>query len=283
MNRKILASLTVTIVGATLLLASGSQALAAACPPAPSPVAHRGGEEHFTEDTRHAFRDASDIGVRFWENDVRFTADDVPVIMHDATVDRTTNGTGNVADLTYAQIAVLRTSDGQPVPTLAEFVNDQSFADAYAFIEIKTTPTASQWSSFVADIKSREGWGGPRPAISSFDPAVLDEVAARLPGYTRALIQSTGDADPADITPHASLLLKHHDSITSARLAKWLGGGLRVYSWADPAADPSSEWERIAGYYNVTGAPAYPARAGVSGYITATPAAYLAWRNSRVC
>ncbi|HUL99334.1 MAG TPA: hypothetical protein VLU24_07950, partial [Mycobacterium sp.] len=128
------------------------------------------------------------------------------------------------------------------------------------------------WDSFVAAVRSREGWGGPRPAISSFEPSVLDRVAVDLPGYTRALIQSTGDADPADITPHASILLKHHDAITASRLAKWTGAGLRVYAWADPSAgDTPSEWERMADY------------GSVSGFITSQPAAYIAWRAARTC
>jgi glycerophosphoryl diester phosphodiesterase len=267
----------VAILAGAALAAAATPALAAACV-TPGVVAHRGGTERYVEDTRDAFLDsAANIGAKFWENDVQFTSDDVPVIMHDDTVDRTTNGTGAVADITAAQIAQLRTADDQPVPTLRDFINDQSVMKAYAFVEIKGTPTESQWSAFVAAVKSREGKGGPRPAISSFDPDVLDQVAVRLPGYTRALIQSAGDADPADITPHASILIKHHDSITASRLQKWTGAGLRVYAWADIAADPQSEWERIADYGN----DATPG--SVSGYITASPGAYLTWRSGRTC
>ena len=221
--------------------------------------------------------DASNVGARFWETDVRFTSDDVPVIMHDETVDRTTNGTGAVADLTYAQIAALRTSDDQPVPTLADIINDQSVDKTYMFLEPKVMPTEAQWGTFIAALNSRVGAGGPRPVIESFDPAVLDQVAARLPGYTRALVQSVGDADPADITPHATILLKHHDAITAARLAKWTNAGLRVYAWADITADPETEWERIADYGNDN----VPGQ--VSGYITGFPAGYQAWKASRVC
>ena len=238
------------------------------------PVAHRGGTERYVEDTANAFR-ASPVG--FWENDVQFTLDGVPIIMHDATVDRTTNGTGTVADLPWSYISTLRTNDDQPVMTLRQFVNDQSVDRVYAFVEIKTAPTEAQWTAFVSAVKSREGWGGPRPVISSFDAATLDQVAVRLPGYTRALIQSTGDADPADITPHASILLKHHDSITAARLQKWTAAGLRVYAWADPAADPASEWQRISSY-STDSTPG-----SVSGYITATPQAYLNWQAGASC
>lgn len=269
---RIIRPLVAATVALPMLLTMATPAQAATCS-TPGPVAHRGGTERYTENTRRAFRDATKSGVNFWENDVRFTADDVPVIMHDETVDRTTDGTGAVADLTYAQIATLRTADGQPVPTLADFINDQSFASAYAFVEPKVMPTEAQWAIFVDTIRSREGWGGPKPVIESFDPAVLDQVAIRLPGYTRALDQSVGDADPADITPHASILLKHHDAITASRLAKWVSAGLRVYAWADPAAgDDASEWARMATYRDPSG------KLLVSGFITSKPSAYVAWR-----
>jgi glycerophosphoryl diester phosphodiesterase len=258
-----------------MLLFTPTAAYAAQCGTVGA-VAHRGGDEHFTEDTRHAFRDATDIGVNFWENDVRFTSDEVPIIMHDETVDRTTNGTGQVADLTWAQIAAMRTNDGQQVPTLWDFINDQSFADAYAFVEIKSSPTEAQWAAFVAAVKSRTGWGGPKPVITSFDAATLDQVAVRLPGYTRGLIRSAGDFDPATVTPHASIVLVHHDSITVTRLQKWTTAGLKVYAWADPNADPQSEWVRINSYST-------DAVAGsVNGYVTSKISAYLIWQKSCV-
>lgn len=270
---RILRPLTATVIVPLALATSGAPVYAATTCATPGPVAHRGGTERYVENTRNAFRQATRSGVGFWETDVRFTSDDVPVIMHDETVDRTTNGTGAVADLTYAQIANLRTADDQPVPTLAEVMNDESVDKAYAFVEPKVMPTEAQWATFITALTSRVGAGGPKPAIESFDPAVLDQVAIRLPGYTRAMDQSVGDADPADITPHATILLKHHDSITATRLAKWTGAGLRVYAWADPAAgDDSSEWSRMAGYRDAAG------KLMVSGFITGKPAAYVAWR-----
>jgi glycerophosphoryl diester phosphodiesterase len=276
MIRRIVSMTITSVIGMAVLVAGAPEALAAACV-TPGVVAHRGGVERYVENTRNAFRDAANVGAKFWETDVRFTSDDVPVIMHDETVDRTTTGTGAVSDLTYAQWRALRTSDDQPLPSLADVMNDQSVDRAYAFVELKTMPTEAQWATFTAALTSRISAGTPRPVIESFDPDILDQVAVRLPAYTRALIQSTGDADPADITPHATILLKHHSSITASRLQKWTGAGLRVYAWADIAADPQTEWERIADYGNDT----TPGQ--VSGYITGFPAGYQAWKASRFC
>lgn len=269
MIRKLIGALTIGIVSCYTVLGVGTSASATGCATIPA-VAHRGGTERYVENTRNAFRNASNVGVRFWETDVQFTADDVPVIMHDSTVDRTTNGSGAVADLTYAQIAALRTADDQNVPALADVINDQSVDKAYAFIELKTMPTDDQWATFIAALTSRAGQGGPRPAISSFDPDVLDQVAVRLPTYTRALIQSVGDSDPADITPHARILLKHHDGITPARITKWTDAGLKVYAWFDVTNDGPAEWTRMAGY-------------PLAGVITDNPGAYVAWQKSRTC
>lgn len=264
MNRKIVAGIAVAIVGAAPLTAIGPEpARAAACVTIPA-VAHRGGDERYVENTRNAFRSASNVGVGFWETDVRFTADNVPVIMHDPDVDRTTNGHGLVEDLTYDEIAQLRTADDQPVPTLAELMNDQAVDGAYFFVELKVMPTEAQWATFLAALNSRAG-KGPRPALASFDVATLDALKVRAPSYTRALIQSVGDTDPATVTPHASILIKHHDAITSARIAKWVGAGLKVYAWT---VDDTAEWERMTWY-------------PVSGVVTNKPAAYLAWQRGR--
>lgn len=60
----------------------------------PPPVAHRGDSARAPENTLPAFALALSGGVRRLELDVRFTAGDVPVVLHDPTVDRTTDGTG---------------------------------------------------------------------------------------------------------------------------------------------------------------------------------------------
>ena len=67
-------------------------------------MAHRGGSGLWPENTMLAFERARDLGVDVIEIDVQSTADDVLVVMHDATVERTTNGTGRINDLTLAEV-----------------------------------------------------------------------------------------------------------------------------------------------------------------------------------
>ena len=89
--------------------------------------AHRGANETHPENTLAAFREAIQLGAHMIELDVQMTKDNELVIMHDATVNRTTNGKGRVSDLTLAEIKELdagkwksRKFKGEKVPTLKE-------------------------------------------------------------------------------------------------------------------------------------------------------------------
>jgi glycerophosphoryl diester phosphodiesterase len=92
--------------------------------------AHRGEHEMNPENTLPAFKAAVDMGAHMIEFDVRLTKDKKPVIMHDKTVDRTTNGTGRVSEFTLAEIRKLDAGSsksdkfkGVKVPTLQEVLD----------------------------------------------------------------------------------------------------------------------------------------------------------------
>lgn len=84
-------------------------------------AAHRGWSAAYPENTLAAFRAAMDAGADQIETDVRVTADGALVLIHDATVDRTTGGTGLVCEMTLDQLRQLDAGDGQRIPTLEEF------------------------------------------------------------------------------------------------------------------------------------------------------------------
>ncbi len=85
-------------------------------------IAHRGGAGE-PENTLAAFRNAISQGVDWLEFDVQMTKDGALVVIHDETVDRTTNGTGAVRDLTLAQIRSLDAGQGEKVPTFQEVLD----------------------------------------------------------------------------------------------------------------------------------------------------------------
>ncbi len=82
--------------------------------------AHRGASGHSPENTLLAFRYAFELGAEAIECDVQLSADGAPVIIHDATVDRTTNGMGAVAELSLEQLRHLDAGAGEQIPVLDE-------------------------------------------------------------------------------------------------------------------------------------------------------------------
>lgn len=92
-------------------------------------IAHQGGENEAPSDTLYAFKTALTKGVDMIELDVHATADDEIVVLHDATVDRTTNGTGRVDELTLAEI--------------------KAFDAAYWFVPVKGTTHSAEESEYI--------------------------------------------------------------------------------------------------------------------------------------
>lgn len=86
----------------------------------PLVISHAACAGHAPENTLTGVRAALRLGANAIEVDVQCSADGVPVLMHDLTVDRTTDGTGPVARLTLEQLRALDAGRGEPVPALAE-------------------------------------------------------------------------------------------------------------------------------------------------------------------
>jgi glycerophosphoryl diester phosphodiesterase len=135
---------------------------------------HRGASAELPENTLPAFRRSVELGITGVELDVHLSADGVPVVIHDDTVDRTTNGSGAVADHTVAELRALDAGNGEYVPTLAEVLS--LFGPSHHInIEIKSN-AAGQAVIDVLDELPHLNW-----AISSFNWAVLRYVKERRP------------------------------------------------------------------------------------------------------
>lgn len=98
-------------------------------------ISHAACGGHAPENTLAGIRKAIELGAEGIEIDVQASADGVPVLMHDLTVDRTTNGSGEVAALSLAELRALDVG-GEPVPTLAE-VLDLTKGKVLLILEIK--------------------------------------------------------------------------------------------------------------------------------------------------
>ncbi len=117
---------------------------------APVNIAHAGAQAHAPQNTIPAFELAVELGADVLEMDLQLTADDVLVVIHDGTVDRTTDGSGHVRDLTLEEIQRLETGhdlpgpggdhpfvgEGVGIPTLEEVF--AAFPDEWMIVEMKT-------------------------------------------------------------------------------------------------------------------------------------------------
>jgi len=145
-------------------------------------AAHRGWRSKYPENTMEAFRAALDLGVDQIETDVRVTRDGKLVLIHDATVDRTTNGTGNVEDYTLEELQKLDAGNGTKIPTLIDLMElVKDYPTLTLDLELKEYPTEGrvELSHKVCDeiIKIVEEYGfGDRVVINSFHGDLLEYV-----------------------------------------------------------------------------------------------------------
>jgi glycerophosphoryl diester phosphodiesterase len=161
-------------------------------------VAHRGYSAVAPENTLPAFAAAGPAGATLVEFDVRTTADGVPVVIHDRTVDRTTNGTGAVGELTIDEIRALDAGSwfspayaGVRVPLLAEVLD--LAGGSRLLLEIKPPATLEQVKVILALIADRGLLG--RTVVQSFDPEILRmvrDVAPDVLGDPATVVALTG-------------------------------------------------------------------------------------------
>ncbi|HET9174549.1 MAG TPA: glycerophosphodiester phosphodiesterase family protein [Candidatus Saccharimonadales bacterium] len=104
--------------------------------PYPIPLAHRGGDEVYPENTLAAFSHAYALGYRYFETDVHYTVGHELVAFHDTNLLRTAGSSGKVADLTAAARKSIRFQDKYPLPLLSELL--EAFPDVYFNIDAKS-------------------------------------------------------------------------------------------------------------------------------------------------
>ena len=176
------------------------QAITAPSWPYPRWIAHRGAGKLAPENTLAAFRLGAQHGYRMFECDAKLSADGVPFLLHDATLERTTNGQGTGGDLSLGALAQLdagrwhsRAYAGEAVPTL-EALARFCIANGYFLnIEIKPTPCHEERTGRVVGETAARLWQGQAvpPLFSSFRPEALAGARATAPHLPRALLLDT--------------------------------------------------------------------------------------------
>ena len=158
-------------------------------------VAHRGASGYAPENTLAAFGASKKLGADFIELDVTLSLDDEVIVIHDDTVDRTTNGTGRVDQLTLADLRKLDAGAwwgpefaGESIPTLAEVLELARGEDIGLYIEVKPSKEKHPMLTDKVIDLVREGDMAKRVVIQSFDPQVVTRVLQRMPEASPQLL-----------------------------------------------------------------------------------------------
>ena len=210
----------------------------------PFAIAHRGASGTAPENTCVAATKARRLGCRWIEVDVQLSADGIPVVIHDHTLERTTNGHGPVAAATAAQLSALDagqwfapTFAGEPVPTLARMVQTCRDLDLGLNIELKPSPGADVQTAkaVAATIESTK-----QPIlVSSFSQVALGTFHACAPGTPLGALYRAAPRD-ADLRRLAVPVHTVHvaaKGLTRAEVERLTTVGFRVLGYTVNDAD----------------------------------------------
>jgi glycerophosphoryl diester phosphodiesterase len=210
-----------------------------ATPGLASVIGHRGAAARAPENTLAGLRKAHELGATWVEFDVMLTRDGVPILIHDETLHRTTNGRGRVPDRTLAEIRALDAGAwfspafaGERVPTLEEAVALLLELGLNANVEIKpATGHETATGEVVADTLRRL-WpeDGPRLLLSSFERPALAAARMVAPAIPRGLLAEAlpGDWVEAMQALECATLHLGHTDISAAALELLPAAGVPV-------------------------------------------------------
>ena len=165
--------------------------------PYPLWIAHRGAGKLAPENTLAAFRLGATHGYRAYECDVKLSADGQPFLLHDASLERTTNGQGTAGVLDWGSLARLdagswhsRAYAGEPLPTLEAIAAHCLAHGHHLNIEIKPSPGQADETGRVVALSAERLWAGADdwPLLSSFEPEALEAARRAAPRLPLALL-----------------------------------------------------------------------------------------------
>jgi glycerophosphoryl diester phosphodiesterase len=208
----------------------------------PPVIAHRGSRSGAPENTLAAFRLAYREGARWIETDVKLTQDGVPVLFHDDTLDRTTNGKGPVSNISWADLQNLDAGSwfgsefkNERVPSLAEALRFLLDHGMRVNLEIKPCLGRAQVTTMVALMETAKIWPEDYapPLISSFDHDALAIAAQLHPDWPRGLLldEWRGDWHDAAHKLQANAIHMNATQLTRERIGLIIRSGLPVLTY----------------------------------------------------
>lgn len=165
-------------------------------------IAHRGYNGWYPENTRRSFEEALKLDVAGVECDVNLTKDGEVVVIHDLTVDRTSNGSGAVGDMTLKELRELNvgtTEEPQRIMLLDELLDlVESYSGKQLLIETKhPSPFGARLEESVAEVlRNRQLDADPRISLISFNPEAVARFRNLLPSLQSFLLLEPEEALP---------------------------------------------------------------------------------------
>ncbi|KGO78897.1 glycerophosphodiester phosphodiesterase [Flavobacterium beibuense F44-8] len=195
-------------------------------------IGHRGAKAHLPENTLASFQYALDMGVNGLELDVHVCSTGELVVIHDFTVDRTTNGSGEVHKMTLAELKAL-TVEGQYTISTLEEVLDLAGKKCFLNIELKGRHTAVPVSELMERYIAEKGFTYNDFIVSSFQREELMVMHDINPNIHLGILTQASvtqawrwaqEFSAKAIHPHFSLL-------TESNVKKAQQAGYKVYTW----------------------------------------------------
>ena len=209
-------------------------------------IGHRGAKGHEPENTLISFQKALAMNVHGIELDVHLSVDGELMVIHDETIDRTTNGTGFVNKLSLSELKFFRIKNKHQIPTLTEVLDTVSHK-CFINIELKSYETAEKTVALIEKYVSLKGWHYNQFIVSSFDWNALQQVRFLSEQIEIGVLTET-DLDLAlafakfiqakSIHPHYHLLNKENVSKIQQK-------GIIVFPWT---INESEDIEKIKQY-----------------------------------
>lgn len=213
-------------------------------------IGHRGAKGHEPENTLPSFQKALDLNADGIELDVHICKTGELIVIHDFTVDRTTNGTGAISELSLSEIKSLRINDTVEIPTLEE-VLDLIDKKCLVNIELKGRHTAKSVSHLIEKYILEKEYNYDDFIVSSFQREELEMMHSINPKVHLGVLSQASVTQSLEwanafsakaIHPHFSLLTEHN-------VQKAQEQGFKVYTWT---INETEDIERIK-TYNVNG------------------------------
>ena len=213
----------------------------------PRYVAHRGGGTLAPENTLGAMRMGASKGFKGVEFDVMLTRDDTAILLHDETLDRTTNGHGHISEYGDSHLWALDAGirhhhafAGEPIPRFAQIIERCRALDLAANVEIKPVAGRERITGRYVARLAAEGWGElhPPPLLSSFSEEALRAAAEMAPELPRGWLTDTIPEDWKTRVHALGVIAVHtnckHLTEAQAKTIKDFGLRLVVYTENDP-------------------------------------------------